>query len=101
MKQIENNKSSIILIVTLNSNKIESIEKVSIYQGEKMFVYHEQALQISKQAEIYLRLPESEFLAKMQLEVSKSLTLRNSKRDISWFLNRFHFRHYLGFWIEG
>lgn len=89
VQQSDNNKSSVILIVTLNDGKIEKVEKVGIFQGEsKMLVYHNEALRISDEADSFLLLSSEDYLSKRQSDISKALAVRNSKRDLSWVLSR-------------
>ena len=89
VKQSDNNKSSIILIVTLNSNKIESVKKVGIFQGEsKMLVHHKDALRISDEADSLLNLSSEDYLSRRQSDISTAMAVRNSKRDLNWFLSR-------------
>ncbi|MCD9546752.1 hypothetical protein GLP24_18110 [Photobacterium carnosum] len=89
VKQSENNKSSIILLLTIDDGKNIKMEYIPIYQGvDKLYVNNEIANDIYKESIRYLELPLSDY-NKIRVDKIKSISsIRNSKRDISWFLKR-------------
>lgn len=89
VKQSENNKSSAIMIIELVDGKIINHEAIGIYMGEsKLEVNVEDNLERYSQL---LSLTAPEFENERNKQINTIVKMRNSKRGISWLLNRVNF----------
>jgi poly-gamma-glutamate synthesis protein (capsule biosynthesis protein) len=89
VKQSDNNKSSIILVVTIDNLKITSVEKIPIYQGEsKVHINHHLAQLSLEFANSCLKLETSDYEDLRSEKIREINKLRNKKRGLSWLLKR-------------
>ncbi len=86
VKQSENNKSSVIMIIELVGGKIINHEEIGIYMGEdKLDVNVKHNLERYSQL---LSLSEPEFENERNKQINAIVKKRNSKRGLSWLLSR-------------
>lgn len=93
VKQSENNKSSIILELEYQKNKLVNYKPIPIYAGnEKMEIGSNE---ISKKLDYYsskLKMAEPDY-NKMRSKILASFVQnRNAKRNFKWYLNRLNLR---------
>lgn len=90
--QSEDNKSSVIMIASIDGNKIVGFETVSIYQGsDKLEVGGDLSLSKLSEANKLLHLSRVDYQA-LRADKLKSINAsRNSSRSLEWLVNRIRF----------
>jgi len=93
VKQNENNKSSIILEIEFQNNKLASYTFIPIYAGEqKLELGNENILKDLKEYSSKLKMKESAYNW-MRNEIIKAIKHRwNSQRNLDWFLKRLNMK---------
>lgn len=87
VKQSENNKTSMILIVEFDFGKIVNFETVGIYMGDDRYEVNVQNnLNIFSE---YLTLDKAAFDYERNKQIGDIVRKRNASRDLSWLLSRF------------
>jgi len=93
VKQTDNNKSSIVLELEYQKNKLVNYKPIPIYAGdEKMEIGSHKINKNLDHYSLTLKTDEKEYI-KMRDEVVTSLVQnRNAKRDLRWYLKRMNLR---------
>lgn len=92
VRQTDNNKSSIVLLIEVVNGKVISHEKVGVFAGEDK--YHVNVNSIVKDLELYsskLSSPKSEYEEMRQGLLSELSQKRVKKRDFQWYIKRLNF----------
>ncbi|HAF30222.1 MAG TPA: hypothetical protein DCG75_14365 [Bacteroidales bacterium] len=93
VKQTDNNKSSIILELEYQNNKLIRYKSIPIYSGaEKMEIGSQE---ISENLSLYsskLEMNETEYNMMRNKLLVSLVQHRNAKRDLKWYLNRLNLR---------
>lgn len=87
--QSENNKSSTIMIISLEDGEITDVDNVFIYQGkDRLEVNNTYAERVYEEAVEHLNLSEVDYVNLRRKLLGGIYSSRQSSRDIRWFLNR-------------
>lgn len=86
VKQSENNKSSMILIVEIENGSIHKYDAVGIRMGDDELLVHTDS-KVDEYSE-YLKMTNSKFNIERNNQIKKVKLKINSKRDLNWFVSR-------------
>lgn len=93
IKQNENNKTSIILELTIKGNKIEKYAAIPLFDnGERILVGNNPDIisKLNAYSDL-LNTPMDEYIAQRNAEISSYILNRKKKRDLNWYLKRLKF----------
>jgi poly-gamma-glutamate synthesis protein (capsule biosynthesis protein) len=93
IKQSENNRSSIILALTVEGNKIKDYYPIPLFDdGERISINaHPEICYRLKQYSEFLKLPLNEYVTRRSAEITKYIQDRKKNRDLNWYLKRLNF----------
>ncbi len=93
IKQTENNKSSVILEIHYEDNKIVGHSEVPIFLGEdEIVVGKEEIIANLKKYSEYLNTEKSEYIAFRNGLFANYITERKNMRNFNWYIKRLRFK---------
>jgi len=93
VRQSENNKSSIILELEYQNNRLVNYKTISIYAGEnKMEIGNNRILNNLKKYSLKLAMDESDYKNMRNKILAEIKNKRTSQHDLNWYIKRMNIR---------